>query len=195
MQYMSLTAQGVVMAAGDGEEKTPIVPHMPELIFGLVFFLLLLLFVWKVIWPKLEGVHAERTEAIQGGMEKAEKAQAEAEAAKREYEALLAEARSDAAQIREDARVQGAAIVDELRGQGQSEATRITEAAHKQIEAERQQAYVSLRGDVGRLSTDLASRIVGESLEEETRRKGIVDRFLAELDNGSITPEQAGQGN
>jgi F-type H+-transporting ATPase subunit b len=46
---------------------------------------------------------------------------------------------------------------------------------------------------VGRLSTDLASRIVGESLHEETRQKGIVDRFLAELEAGEIQPEKVGE--
>ena len=85
-------------------------------------------------------------------------------------------------------------IVAEMRSQAQAEASRITEAAQKQIEAERQQAVVSLRSEVGRLSTDLASRIVGESLQEETRQKGIVDRFLAELEAGEIQPEKVGAG-
>ena len=53
-------------------------------------------------------------------------------------------------------------------------------------------ALVSLRSEVGRLSTDLASRIVGESLHDETRQKGIVDRFLAELEGGHIRPEKVG---
>ena len=81
-----------------------------------------------------------------------------------------------------------------MRGQAQAEANRITESAHKQIEAERQQAVVSLRSEVGRISTDLASRIVGESLHDETRQKGIVDRFLAELESGDIRPQVVGSG-
>ena len=113
-----------------------------------------------------------------------------ADAAKAQYEAQLKEARTEATQIREDARVQGSQIVAEMRGQAQAEATRITEAAHRQIEADRSQAAASLRGEVGRLSTDLASKIVGESLHDETRQKGIVDRFLAELESGSLTPQK-----
>ena len=80
----------------------------------------------------------------------------------------------------------------ELRGQAQAEAARITESAKKQIEAERQQAMVSLRGEVGRLSTDLACRIVGESLHDEARQRGIVDRFLAELEAGEIRAPDRG---
>ena len=79
-----------------------------------------------------------------------------------------------------------------MREQAASEAARITETAHKQIEAERQQAVVSLRGDVGRMSTDLASRIVGESLDDETRQQGIVERFLAELESGDVVREKVG---
>ena len=59
--------------------------------------------------------------------------------------------------------------------------------------AERAQAVVSLRSEVGRLSTELASRIVGESLHDQARQSGIVDRFLAELELGEVRPETVGQ--
>ena len=117
-------------------------------------------------------------------------AQAEARAALEKYNAQLAEARTEANDIRESAREQGASIVDEMRGQAQAEAARITEAAKRQVEAERQQAVVQLRQEVGTLSTSLESKIVGESLEDEVRQKGIVDRFLAELEAGDVTPEK-----
>jgi F-type H+-transporting ATPase subunit b len=69
-----------------------------------------------------------------------------------------------------------------MREQAQAEAARITSSAQQQITAERQQAVVQLRTDVGRLATDLASRIVGESLEDEARQRRVVDRFLDELE-------------
>lgn len=197
----TLTAVPVVAAAGSEDPEAsalPILPYLPELIFGLIAFAILYWVVAKFVAPNLEKVYAERTAAIEGGMQQAEKAQQEAEAALREYKAQLAEARDEAARIREEAKEQGAAIIAEMRSQAQSEAGRITENATKQIEAERQQAMVSLRGDVGRLSTDLAGRIVGESLEDQTRQSGIIDRFLAELEAGNVRPEAVGsegQGN
>jgi len=191
-------ASGVLKAAeeaqpmGAGEAAVPILPYMPELIFGLLVFAVFYWFVAKKIVPSLEKVYAERTAAIEGGMQAAEQAQAEAAAAKKQYEDQLGEARAEAARIREHAKEQGAQIVAEMRQQAQSEANRITETAHKQIEAERQQAMVQLRGEVGEISTALASKIVGESLEEETRQRGIVDRFLADLEAGQIRPEKLG---
>ncbi len=203
MDYTTIVAGALKVAAeeenaaepmGAGEDAIPILPYIPELIFGLIVFGILFWFVSKFIVPNLEKAYADRTSAIEGGMERAEKAEAEAAAAKKKYEEQLGEARAEAAQIRERAKEQGAQIIAEMREQASAEANRITETAHKQIEAERQQAMVQLRGEVGQISTALASKIVGESLDDEARQRGIVDRFLADLDSGAIAPEKLGAG-
>ena len=195
MQHFTGITQvvGQVVAEDTTGERLPILPLWGELIFGLIAFGILYWIIATRVVPRLEKVYAERTAAIEGGMQQAEEAQQQAQAALEQYQAQLTEARAEAGRIREEAREQGAAIIAELRTQAQTEAARITEASHKQIEAERQQAIVQLRAEVGRLSTDLASRIVGESLHEEARRKGIVDRFLAELEAGDIQPEKVGE--
>lgn len=190
-----MSAPMIPTANGDGgfwATVAPIIPHPMEFFFGLVVFAIIYLFVAKKIVPRLEQIYSERTAAIEGGINKAEAAQAQAQAALEQYNAQLLEAREEAGRIREDAKQQGAQIIAELREKAQAEASRITQSASKQIEAERQQAIVQLRGEVGRLSTDLASRIVGESLEDEARQSGVVERFLAELEAGNIAPEKVG---
>ena len=171
-------------------EALPLLPHPAELIVGLIAFAILYwIYATKVV-PKMETMYEERAAAIEGGMAQAEEAQAEAKAALEKYNAQLAGARTEANEIRESAREQGASIVAEMRGQAQAEAARITESAARQVEAERQQAVVQLRQEVGTLSTTLAGKIVGESLEDEVRQNGIVDRFLAELEAGDVKPEK-----
>ena len=105
-----------------------------------------------------------------------------AEIALKKYNEQLSDARGEAAKIREDARVQGAAIIEELRTKAQEESARITAAAVAAIEAERQQALNSLRNEVGALATDLASKIVGEVLDDQVRQSRIVDRFLSDME-------------
>jgi len=129
-----------------------------------------------------EKAFTARTEAIQGGMERAEKAQLEAQRALSQYNEQLSKAREEAQTLREEARVQGASIVEELRAKAQEEAARITSAAHASIEAARQQAITSLRNEVGALAVELASKIVGESLDDQARQSRIVDRFLDDLE-------------
>lgn len=160
----------------------PIIPHPGELIFGIVAFVILYVVVAKKVVPRLEAVYAERTAAIEGGMHKAEEAQAEAQRALEEYRAQLANAQGEAGKIRQEAREQAASIIAEARSEAVTQAERIVDSGSRQLEAERQQAYTQLRGEVGRLAIDLASRIVGESLEEEARQRRTVDRFLESLD-------------
>jgi len=190
--FTGATHVAALVTAGEAD-KLPVLPHTGELIFGLIAFVILYFIVKNKVVPNLEKAYADRTAAIEGGMHQAQEAQQEAAAALEQYKAQLAEARVEAARIRGEAQEQGAAIIAELRAQAQVEANRIAEASHKQIEAERQQAVVSLRSEVGRLSTDLASRIVGESLQDEARQSGIVERFLAELEAGEVRPETVGQ--
>ncbi len=180
---MSISS-AVLAAAGDSgyAEKAPIIPHLGELIVGTICFGIIVWLMYAKVVPRLEAVYSERSAAIEGKMEQADKAQAEAAAALEEYKAQLAEARGEATRIREEAREQGAQILAEMRGQAQTESARIHDQASTAIEAERQQAVVSLRHEVGRLATDLASRVVGESLEDEARQRRTVERFLAELE-------------
>ncbi len=190
--FAGATHVAALVTAGEADQL-PVLPHMGELIFGFIAIALLYVIVQKKVVPNLEKAYADRTAAIEGGMHKAEEAQQAAQVALEQYKAQLAEARAEASRIRQEAQAQGAAIIADLRAQAQTEANRIAEAAQKQIEAERQQAVVSLRAEVGRLSIDLASRIVGESLHEEARQTGIVDRFLTELESGAVRPETVGQ--
>ena len=170
----------VILAAED--KINPLVPHTAELIVGAIAFTLLFLVLRSRVVPMFEKAFAARTEAIQGGMERAEKAQLEAQRALGQYNDQLSKAREEAQTLREEARVQGTAIVEELRAKAQEEAARITAAAHASIEAERQQAVTSLRNEVGTLAVELASKIVGEALEDQARQSRIVDRFLDDLE-------------
>lgn len=164
------------------EEPSPLLPHTSELVVGLVAFALLFFFMRKYVWPMFEKTYAERTERIEGGLKQAEEAQAEAQQALAQYRSQLAEAREEAARIRTDAQRQGQEIIAEMKTQAQAEADRILERAHTQISAERDQALRSLRSEVGTLATDLAGRVVGESLTDEERANRVVERFLAELE-------------
>jgi F-type H+-transporting ATPase subunit b len=164
------------------EGANPLIPHTAELIVGFIAFSLLFLVLRSKVVPLFEKAFAERTEAIQGGMEKAERAQVEAERALAQYTAQLNEARGEAQKIREDARVQGAAIIEDLRSKAAEEAARITAAATAAIQSERQQAMTALRNEVGALATDLASKIVGEALDDQVRQSRIVDRFITDLE-------------
>ena len=171
-----------LVAAASSGSQNPLVPTLTELIIGAVSFFIVFGLLGKVLLPRIQKALQERTDQIEGGIERAEEAQAEAARVLEQYRQQLAEARHEAARLREEAREQGAQIIAEMREEAQAEARRLAEAANAQIEAERMQALTSLRAEVGALATDLAGRIVGESLRDEARQSRVVDRFLDDLE-------------
>ena len=163
-------------------EQNPLVPNLTELIVGAITFGIIFVVLWKLLLPRLNQMLEERTDKIEGGLQRAEEAQAEANETLARYREQLAEARHEAARLREQAREQGAQIIADMREEAQAEARRLVEAAHAQIDADRQQALQSLKAEVGGLAVDLAGRVVGESLTDEARQGRVVERFLEELD-------------
>ena len=73
-----------VILAAEGKIN-PLVPHTAELIVGAIAFTLLFLVLRSKVVPMFEKAFTARTEAIQGGMERAEKAQLEAQRALVQY--------------------------------------------------------------------------------------------------------------
>jgi F-type H+-transporting ATPase subunit b len=162
----------------------PLLPEHPsEFIVGIVLFLIILAVVWKKVVPTFEATYAARADAIRGGIERADKAQAEAQAALEQYRSQLSEAKDEASKIREDAKNAGAQVQAEMRTAAAAESARIVASGHAQVDAERAAARESLRRDVGGLATALAEKIVGEALTDDARSQRTIDRFIADLDS------------
>ena len=171
------------VAAGN---TNPLIPHWPELIIGTLAFLIVFVLLARVLMPRISTTLAERTNLIEGGLKRADDAQAEAKKVLEQYRAQLADARHEAARLRESAKEEAAQIVAEGRSAGAAERERIIASASAQVEADRQQALTALRAELGSLAVELASRIVGESLADEARQSRMVDRFLTEIGEESV---------
>jgi len=158
-----------------------IIPDVPEIIVGLIAFVLLCWVLIKYVFPRMEATFQARVEAIEGGIKKAEQAQAEANKLLEDYRHQLQEARTEAARIRDEARADATGIREDMLTKAREESDRIIAAGREALATERQSTIRQLRAEVGSLAVDLAGRIVGEALEDEARRRGTVERFLAEL--------------
>jgi len=161
----------------------PIVPLVQEIVVGSIAFALLVFVLGKYVWPRMEQTFRARVDAIEGGLARAEAAQAEANQMLEQYKAQLATARTEAARIRDEARAEAVSIKNDVLAKAQEERDRIIAAGREHLAAERQTIVRELRAEVGTLAVDLASKIVGESLADEARQRGTVDRFLTELES------------
>lgn len=161
----------------------PLIPAVYDIVWSVIPFAIVLFLFWKIVLPRMQATLDERAEKIEGGIALAENAQAEAKAALDQYNQLLAEARAEAADIRDKARAEGGVILAELRDQATADANAITAKAHATIEAERLAAIQSLRSEVGTLALDLAGRVIGEHVADDKKASALVDRYLADLES------------
>ncbi len=165
-------------------ESGPNVLAVPldELIIGLIAFLIVFWALAKLALPGIRTALDERAAAIEGGIARAEEREAAAQALYDQYQAQLAEARTEAAQIRAQAQADKAAMVEEARTEATEAAALVTARAEAAITAERASTVASLRREVGTLAVSLAGKVVGESLEDDARAQATVDRFIADLE-------------
>ncbi|WP_280268171.1 F0F1 ATP synthase subunit B [Nocardia wallacei] len=177
-----------LLAEEAAEDKNPLLPEPYDIVWSAVCVIIIGFVFYKYVIPRLMKVLDERSDKIEGGIAKAEAAQAEAQATLEQYQQQLAEARLEAARIREEARTQGQQILAQMRADAQAEADRIVASGNAQLDAQRQQIVTELRSELGNTAVDLAEKIIGQSVSDEAKQAASIDRFLAELD------EKAGIG-
>jgi F-type H+-transporting ATPase subunit b len=176
------TVAGVV--AADGSPPDPLVPELGEIILGLIAFGILCAVLMKAVFPQIEKAYADRRDAIEGGIARAEEEQAKARAAFEQYTAQLATAQTEAARFRDEARADATRIREEANATALAETARIQKAAEDRLAAERTGIVAELRAEIGGLAVDLAERIVGHQLASDAEQQRIVDTFIAELESG-----------
>jgi len=180
--YSSLT----ILAASEGGEEGGsaaelLLPAWPELVAGIIAFAIVFFFVWKWVWPSLSKTLEVRQAAISGEMTAAEKAKTEAESLRKDYQEQLAASRAEGNRIVEEARQQAEQLRADILTKAESDAEQIRSKAREDAQGEKSRALAEARTQVGDISVDLASKIVGESLDENAHR-ALIDRYLADLE-------------
>jgi F-type H+-transporting ATPase subunit b len=181
----SLLAQTEQPVETEAEEHNPILPEADELIFGSLAFLLVFVVLARYAFPRLSQGLQDRREKIQRDLERAEGAKQEAEAVLSRYEEQLQDARSEANRIIDEARKTAESMRRDLLAKAEDESRQVVSKAQEEIRAERDRAFQDLRTQVGELSVELASRIVGQELDRD-RQVRLVDEYIEEV---------AGMGN
>jgi F-type H+-transporting ATPase subunit b len=161
---------------------SPIIPAKNEFIWGAISFIVLFFLLWKFAWPGLKKGMEARTERIQGDIESAETAKAEAETVLADYRAQLADARSEGARIVEEARQQADALKRDQEQRLQTELAQMRERAAADVEAAKAQALADLRHDVASLAVGAAEVVVRNNLDASTQQR-LVDQYIDELVN------------
>jgi F-type H+-transporting ATPase subunit b len=181
------------LAAPEGGGDIFLIPNATFFV-ELVIFLVVFGVLWRYAVPPVKRAMDERQNMIRRQIEESQQASKRLSEAEARYSQALSEARVEAAKIRETARADAQEIKDEIRQQAEQEVARIRERGEEQLAIQREAVVRELRGEIGTLAVTLAGRIVGESVADDARRAGTVDRFLDELSGMANSDGRASDG-
>jgi F-type H+-transporting ATPase subunit b len=150
------------------------------LIGEMIAFALLIWFCVHFIWPYLNKAIEDRQIKIAEGLNAAERAHAELKDADSKVAAEIKQARVQASEIIDKAQQQANEIIDRARGEAVNEINRLKTSAQEDIASMAQRARDELRGQVGALAVQGASRIVQREVDASTH-KALLDQLAAEI--------------
>jgi F-type H+-transporting ATPase subunit b len=157
-----------------------ILPAAAELFYGAVSFVIVYFVLAKYAFPKINQVLEDRSAAIQGKMEEAERVRSDAHSVKNQYEAQLGDAKAEANRIIEEAKTTAESLRRDIVAKAEAEAQAIVSRAQSEVANERDRALQELRSEVGALSVQLASKIVEKELDPATHQH-LVDQYIQDL--------------
>ena len=180
---LSALAQTVILAAEEGEDAGAqlLLPATPELIAGIIAFVIVFLVGWRFAAPAINRALENRQQAIAGQLTEAENAKKEAESLLDDYRGQLADAQAKRNEILEEARASAEQMKAEILDRANAEAAEIVERARVEAAGEKARVLADARQEVANLSIDLAERVVGGSLDRDAQM-GLVERYISELE-------------
>ena len=167
---MLATALRVLAEGGTEEVINPVIPELSEMFWGALSFFSLLVLMYVVCLPPLRKAMRQRDDQVRGDQEAAERARQEGEQLQRDYDATLAEARTEAARIVDEARGAADARRAELIGAAEDDVAEQRAQAMAELATERQRALTGLVPQLSELAVGAASRVVQRQLDVSGNR-------------------------
>lgn len=177
---LALAVQAVAPATAFAAGADILLPKPAEFVPALIAFIAIWLILAKMAWPMIVKTLDAREQKIADDILGAEDAKKQAQDYVHEQEKELDAARRQAADIvaaaKRDAEEERSKIIAEA----QKSAVGIIAKAHDTIDAERKKAMVELSGQVVDLSVEIASKIIGDALDEEEQLR-LAKKYLMEV--------------
>jgi F-type H+-transporting ATPase subunit b len=150
------------------------------LIAQIINFLLIMTLLTVILWKPVVNMLDSRSAKIEKGLEDAAAAANARRNAEAEAEKILAQARTESAQIVEEGRSRGDEVAKTIETEARKDADKIRADARASAQAERNTELAGLRGQVAAISVAVAQRLIGETLDAK-RQKALIDDFFAKV--------------
>lgn len=150
------------------------------LIAEMFWFLLLVVFTMKVVWPPLVKNLQARQQKIADGLAAAEKGQRELELAEHKKQQTLEAAKQKAAEVIEQAQQRTRIMLEEAKNAAQQEGKRLLQAAQDEIARSAKKARDELQQEVASLALSVAEKLLQQHLDPAANQQ-LIDKFIKQL--------------
>ena len=157
-----------------------LLPKPAEFIPALIAFLVIWVVLAKFAWPSILSMMEQRQQKIQDDLDSAAESKAQAAREVKDLEARIAESHKEAEVIVAKAKREAEEERSRILAKAQREAADIVAKSRGAVESERKKAMIELSSSVVDLSVEIASKIIGNELSEESQRK-LAEKYLAEV--------------
>jgi F-type H+-transporting ATPase subunit b len=157
-------------------------PAIGTLFWSVLIFVLFLLILTKFAWKPILSAVKARDEMIKGSLESAAKAREEMVKLQSDNEAIIRKAREEREIILKEAREVRDKLISEAKGKASEEAEKLIEKARAGIESEKRKALSEIHVQVATLSVEIASKLLGEKLQQTGEQEKLIDNYLREID-------------
>jgi F-type H+-transporting ATPase subunit b len=171
------------LLAAATQSRNPILPSVPELVWGILSFAVVVFAMAKFAFPTVKNGMDARTERIRDTLDSAEKAKTDAQSVLDEYQRQLADAKNESNRIIEEARQTADALRRDLMAKAEAEAADVRARATQDIDAAKDRAMAELRSHLTQLTIELAERVVRRNIDRDANA-ALVDEYISSIGSG-----------
>jgi F-type H+-transporting ATPase subunit b len=179
-----LAAASTATQNANVQSKNPILPSVPELLWGSISFIVVFVLMWKFAFPAVKTTMEARTERIRQTLDSAEKAKDDAQEVLTDYQRQLADAKNEANRIIEDARQTAEALRRDLMAKAEADAAEVRTRAAADIEAAKERAMAELRTELTQMTLELTEKVVRHNIDR-TSNAALVDEYISSIASGN----------
>ncbi len=144
-------------------------PDLGLMLWTVVTFLIMVGILKKVAWGPLLKTLDQRELKVKHDVETAEQNRLEMERLKQSYSDQISKINQQAAELLKQAQLQSKSAQESILKETEIQARDILEKSRQQIEIERVRLVQDLRNEVGQLSVLAAEKLLGRSVDSQTR--------------------------
>jgi F-type H+-transporting ATPase subunit b len=178
-----------LLAAEESDSPGLVDPVIGVMLWTLIVFGIVMLVLWKVVFPLITEALDKRTRMIEDSIDSAEKTKREADELLREYRERLSDARGQADDIVARARRTAETAENETIAEARAKREEMMEQTRRDIEAETRRAIQQIRAEVADLTVLATEKVTRKTLDSADQKR-LVDEALSELDFAALASEE-----